>query len=288
MKLRDELADILEPWELRLVPRSYDIVGDIAVVRVPKPLEHRSIIMGEAIMRIDKHIKTVLRQATPVSGNLRLRDLEFVDGERKTETIHREFGCLFKVDLKRCYFSPRLSYERMRIARLVKPFEGVVNMFAGVGCFSIIIAKHSMAGKVYSIDINPAAICYHKENVRLNRVEAIVEPIEGDAKTIIEGRLKAAANRVLMPLPGKAYEYLEYAKSALRPGGGWIHYYEFEHASKGEDAIEKVKDKVSEKLSHFCSKFEIRSARIVRTTGPRWYQIVLDISISENPGIKGL
>jgi len=280
VRLRDELICRLEPWELKLIPASYDIVGDIAIIRVPESLEHRSGIVARAIMRIDKHVKTVLRQASPVSGNFRLREFEFVAGERKTETVHKEFGCLFKVDLRQSYFSPRLSYERMRIARQVEPFEFVVNMFAGVGCFSIFIAKHSRAVKVYSIDINAAAMYYHRENIRLNKVEGTVEPVLGDAKEIIEERLEGIADRVLMPLPERAYEYLECARSALKPRGGSIHYYGFEHADKGEDPIERMKKKVSQKLSHICSRFEIPSARIVRTTGPRWYQIVLDIRIS--------
>jgi len=280
MKLRDELIRRLEPWELKLIPTSYDVVGDIAIIQLPQCLEHKSGIVARAIMRIEKHVKTVLRQASPISGDFRLRELEFVAGERKTEAVHKEFGCLFKVDLKRSYFSPRLSYERMRIARQVAPFEFVVNMFAGVGCFSIIIARHSKAKKVYSIDINPAAMYYHKENIRLNRVEGTIEPILGDAKEIIEGRLEGVADRVLMPLPEKAYDYLEYAKLALKPQGGSIHYYGSEHADKGENPIERMKEKVSRKLSRICSRFEIPSARIVRTTGPRWYQIVLDIGIS--------
>jgi len=245
----------LEPWELKLIPASYDIVGDIAIIRLPESLVHRSGIVARAIERIDKHIKTVLRQVSPISGDFRLRELEFVAGERKTETVHKEFGCLFKVDLKQSYFSPRLSYERMRIARQVAPFEFVVNMFAGVGCFSIIIAKHSKA-------------------------EGTIEPISGDAKEIIEERLEGVADRVLMPLPEKAYEYLEYAKLALKPQGGSIHYYGFEHADKGENPIERMKEKVSQKLSHISPRFVITFSRIVRTTGPRWYQIVVDIRIS--------
>ncbi len=283
MKLKEKLKDQLEPWELELVPKSYDIVGDIAIIRVPKMLEQRSKLVAEAIMQVDKHIKTVLLQESPVSGDFRLRDLEFIFGEKKTETLHRELGCLFKVDLKECYFSPRLSYERMRIAKQVKPGEIIVNMFAGVGCFSIIIAKNAKPKKVYSIDINPLAIHYHKENVKLNKVEDIVEPIEGNAKKVIKERFIGVAERVLMPLPEKAYEYLEWARLALKQEGGWIHYYGFEHASKDEDPVKKVKEKITVKLSQSVSCFEIASERIVRAVGPRWYQIVLDILVQNQP-----
>ncbi len=230
-------------------------------------------------MQTHKRVRSVWRQVGPVSGDLRLRELEWVVGERRTETVHREHGCIFKVDLRRCYFSPRLSYERMRIARQVQSGEVIVNMFAGVGCYSIIIAKHSVASKIFSIDINPVAVKYMQENVELNKVKERVLPIEGDAKRIVEERLRNVANRVLMPLPEKAYEYLDFAVLALGVTGGWVHYYDFEHAGKGEKPIEKVERKVAEKLENLGVKFETPFARVVRPTGPNWYQVVLDVKI---------
>ena len=133
--LRTHLKDKLEPNELELLYTSYDIVGNIAVIRVPEALELRTQTIVEALLKTQKHVKSVLRQISPVAGDFRLRDLAWVAGEKKTETVYKEFGCLFKVDLVRCYFSPRLSYERMRITKLIQPNEVIVNMFAGVGCY---------------------------------------------------------------------------------------------------------------------------------------------------------
>jgi len=277
--LRTVLAGKLEPWELKLVYASYDVVGDIAVIRVPDSLQHRREVIAEAIMQTHKRVKTVLCQTGPISGGFRLRKLEWVAGEKKTEVIHKEHGCVFKVDLEACYFSPRLSYERMRIARLALPDEVVVNMFAGVGCYSIIVAKHSKALKIYSVDVNPVAIQYMQENVKLNRVEERVVPVHGDAKKVIEERLRSVADRVLMPLPEKAYEYLDCALLALKPVGGWIHYYDFEHAKKDENPIEKIESKVRKKLQEFSVSFEVPFGRIVRGVGPNWFQIVLDIAV---------
>ena len=279
--LRAVLAGKLEPRELKLLYKSYDVVGDIAVIRIPEAIIDRSQTIAEAIMQTQKRVKTVLRQASPVLGELRLRRLEWVAGEKKTETVHKEHGCLFKVDLERCYFSPRLSHERMRISRQVQPGEVVVNMFSGVGCYSILIAKHSAAERVYSIDINPIAVKYMRENVRLNRVEERVIPIEGDAKRVIEERLQNVADRVLMPLPERAYEYLGYAVQALKPAEGWIHYYDFQHAKKDESPVEKVKTKVAKRLQNLSADFEVSFGRIVRATGPNWYQVVLDIRLEK-------
>jgi len=278
--LRFKLKEKLESQELNSLHRSYDIVGDIAVIRVPETLRSQVEIIAEAIMQTHKQVRTVLRQVSAVSGEYRLRQLEWIMGEDKTETMHREFGCVFKVDLKTCYFSPRLSFERIRIARLVKPDEVVVNMFAGVGSFSILMAKHGGARRVYSIDLNPDAVEYMRENIRLNRVQDRVIPVLGDAKQIIVGHFVNVADRVVMPLPEKAYYYLDYAVGALKPYGGWIHYYDFEHASKQEDPLENPKARVSDKLCGLGVGFTLPFGRVVRPTGPNWFQVVLDIKVN--------
>jgi tRNA (guanine37-N1)-methyltransferase len=281
MAMKGNLKTVLEgklaPEEIALVYKSYDVIGDIAVIRVPDQLLSMSSTIAKALMMQHKHVKAVWRQSSPVAGDFRLRELELVSGERRTDTVHKEHGCLFKVDIKECYFSPRLGYERLRIARMVKDNEVVVNMFAGVGCYSITIAKHSKAARIYSVDINPVAVKYMHENVLLNKVVDRVVPIEGDARTVVDNKLKNTADRVLMPLPERACEYLGSALSALRPQCGWVHYYAFEHAEKGENPVEKARTKVLESMQRQNVNVELPLGRIVRQTGPNWYQVAIDI-----------
>jgi len=278
-RLRKILSEFLSPAELDYVYSSYEIVGDIAIIKLTDKSQKHGKAIADAIMKAHRNVKTVLAQASAVRGDLRLRELKHITGEDKAVTIHRESKCLFLVDIKKCYFSPRLLYERMRIAEQVKSGEVVVNMFAGVGCFSIIIAKHADVEKIHSIDVNPSAVAFMKENVRLNRLYGKVIPILGEAKETIEQKLCHVADRVLMPLPEKALEYLPSALLALKKTGGWIHYYDFEHATKDEDPIEKAKPKITEKLANLNVAFNIAYGRVVRTTGPNWYQIALDIKI---------
>lgn len=219
-------------------------------------------------MSTHTNVKTVLFQTSAVSGKFRLRKLQYGAGEKTTSTIHRESKCVFSVDVAKCYFSPRLSHERMRIAQRVNDGEVVVNMFAGVGCYSILVAKHSNVRKVYSIDINPLAVEYMKENVKMNGAFGKVVPILGDAKDIIEKELLHVADKVLMPLPEKALEYLPYALLALKESGGSVHYYDFEHAEKTEDPIETIRLKVTERLQNLGASFDIFHGRVVRRTGP--------------------
>lgn len=278
-RLKNHLSKFVSSEELAYIYDSYDVIGDIAIIRVTGKSRKYSRIIAETIMNVQKNVKTVLAQTSSVCGDFRLRKLNFVAGENKIATVHKEYGCLFSVDVGKCYFSPRLLYERMRIAKQVVNGEVVVNMFAGVGCFSIVIAKHSKAKKVYSIDVNPAAIQFMQKNIRLNKVYREVIPIQGDAKEVIEKRLRCTADRVVMPLPEKAFEYLPHAVSALKEAGGWIHYYDFEHAEKNENLV-KVKVKVAEKLQSLGVTFTIPFDRVVRTTGPNWYQIALDVKVN--------
>jgi len=230
-------------------------------------------------MNRHKNVKTVLAQISPVAGDFRLRRLAHVMGENRTCTVHKESGCAFAVDVDACYFSPRLLYERMRIAHLVQADEVVVNMFAGVGCFSIIIARHAQVAKVFSIDMNPVAVKFMEENIRRNRVYGKVTPLLGDARAIIETHLQRCADRVLMPLPEKAFEYLSSAVAVLKASGGWIHVHAFEHALKTEHPAEKVRQKVAKTLTALGVNFEVSSVRVVRSTGPNWFQLVADVHV---------
>lgn len=259
---------------------SYDIVGDIAIVRLAEQSRRFSHQVAKAIMALQSSVKTALAQTSGVSGDFRLRKLQHVAGENKSITVHKESHCSFHVNIRKCYFSPRLFRERVRVAEHVGSQEVVVNMFAGVGCFSLLIAKKLTVGKVYSIDINPTAIQYMKENIRVNRVYGQMIAILGDAKNVIEKRFHHKVDRVLMPLLEKALDYLPYALLELKNSGGWIHYYDFVHAKKGENAVEKVRLKVFERFESLGVSFENPFARIVRSTGPNWHQIVLDIKVT--------
>jgi tRNA (guanine37-N1)-methyltransferase len=137
------------PHKFEALPGSYDVIGDVAVLRVPDHLASQKRRVAEAVMEAHRRVKAVFCQVGGVNGEFRLRGLVWVLGEERKATVHKESGCLFKVDLGKCYFSPRLSFERLRVVRSSQPDEVVVNMFAGVGCFSILMAKLGGARKVY-------------------------------------------------------------------------------------------------------------------------------------------
>jgi len=274
--LREALRGQMPDEELKQV-RAFDIVGDIAVVKIPEKILPKKQLIGQALMQVHHHVRTVLNQTTPVRGEFRTRELEVIAGEPRTETTHREGGCSFKVDLAKVYFSPRLATERLRVTNLIKPGEVVVNLFAGVGCYSVLIAKHSEAIKIYSIDKNPAAINYMRENIRINKVGARVVPILGDARDVVETRLMGKADRVLMPLPELAREFFDVALLALKPGGGVVHFYDFgKEPELFGPSLEFARAVAAKK----GKKIELLESRAIRSYATKVYHIVLDLKIT--------
>jgi len=282
-RLREKLSVTLPAETLSKIYNSFDVIGDIAIIKIPPSNISSAEKVAKKIMAVHRNIRTVLTPVTPIAGDFRVRELRLLAGESKTNTIHKESGCIFMVDVAKTYFSPRLSFEHQRIASLVKRSETVVNMFAGVGCFSILIAKTVSPVKVYSIDINPTAVECMEKNVKINKVQDNVFPILGDSKDIISSQLGGLADRVLMPLPEKALEYLPYALSALKPSGGMIHYYDFQHAPGKENPIMRTKTIVSKKLDDLGVSYMFTNSRVMRPTGPNWYQTVLDIQVDTLP-----
>ncbi|MEM4475462.1 MAG: hypothetical protein QW405_03525, partial [Fervidicoccaceae archaeon] len=227
-----------------LISTSFDLVGDIIILRPLTPLRDPLSLeerLGEAAKCVAErllarlpYVKSVHLASTPIEGEYRTRKLIYLAGERRTLTIYREHGCSFVVDVERTFVTPRLSFERRRVAELVRAGEVVVNMFAGTGLFSVLIAKLSRPKVVYSIDKSPLAYSLMVENVKLNSVEGVVVPLLGDCREIIRERLRGEADRVLMPLPSFSASFYEHAIEALREEGGIIHAYEFVKLRRGE------------------------------------------------------
>ncbi len=267
----------MPPHLLASLPHAVDFVGDIAIVEVPSELEDHKLMIGKAVLATQKRMSTVLAKLSAVGGVYRLRRFEVIAGVDKTETVHKEHGCVFHVDLAKAYFSPRLSYEHSRVAAQVKEGETVIDMFAGVGPFSILIAKERVKVRIYAIDVNPDAIHYLRKNIKANNVEAKVTAILGDARQIIKEKLKGAASRVIMNLPEKAIEYVDVACEGLQEEKGVIHYYEFTNAS---NPLEATKNRFSEAVKQTSRSLEkILLTRTVRATAPYTWQVVVDAEI---------
>ncbi|MEM2924618.1 MAG: class I SAM-dependent methyltransferase family protein [Methanocellales archaeon] len=255
--------------ELKLLPKSWQVLGSIVVVKIPRELEHRKKEIGEAFLKLYPRCKTVLNDKG-VRGQLREPDIEIIIGS-KTETIHIENKCKFKLDAAKLIFSPGNLTERLRMSKLGRG-EVVVDMFAGIGYFSIPMAVHSQPKKIYAIELNPVAFHYLKQNIVLNKVEAIVEPIFGNC---LEVTPKNIADRVIMGYVHETHVYLKAAIEALNKKG-IIHYHE---------AVPEVlmktrpRERIKQAAEALGKKAEFIEQRKIKKYSPGVWHVVVDAFI---------
>ena len=267
----------LDAQELARLTKGVDIIGDIAILKIPDELQGKKHLIAESLLDLAPNLRVVLEQITPVSSKFRTRKLKWLAGEDRTETVHSEFGCHYRVNLESTYFSPRLGRERKRITDLVSSGECVVNFFAGVGSFSIMIARYSRPSRIFSLDINSAAVRYHAINNVLNGVQDAIDLICGDANRIVAASLVGGADRVLLPLPELALGSLPTAKSALRNERGTVHCYVFVNSNRRSEAGKQALSELRSVLGQLGVTAERVEAHVVRSVGPRRYQVCLDI-----------
>lgn len=191
-------------------------IGDILI------LDNKFTVQSDTQLKelSDKHnVKTIMK-VDHIYGTKREPVIKLLYGN-DTETINKENGCLFKLDLKKVMWSKGNNNERIRIAKLVEDNETVIDMFAGIGYFSIPIGVHSNAKQIYSIEINPNSFHYLKENIKLNKISNIT-PLLGDCINITPDY---KADRIIMGYVKTTHHYLKVAIDSLNKGGV-IHYHE--------------------------------------------------------------
>lgn len=275
MRLKELLKDKLGEEELKLVKRSFDVVGSrgkaVAIIEIPEELEDKKFLIAEALMEQNKNIKSVLRKLSGRKGELRLREFELVAGDTNTEVLHKENGYILKLDPQKVYFSPREASERMRIAKQVKPDERVLVMFSGVGPYCIAIAKFQpKVDRVYGIEINPYAHKYAEENVRINKLSHKIVLIKGDARDVCKNYEKFF-DRIVMPLPLGGEGFLELAVNCLKPNG-FIHFYSWGMENNPYENVLKSVEK-------FVKNYRIVGKRLVLPYAPRKWKVCLELKV---------
>jgi tRNA (guanine37-N1)-methyltransferase len=260
--------ELLRDKNITIESLSMDFIGDIALLRLDDAKYITEI--AEAILESNTHVKTVFIDHG-VKDDYRVRDIEFILGDNKTETTHTEFGVSIKVDISKTYFSPRLAAERLRIAQQIKKGEYVIDMFAGVAPFGLIIAKYSHPKKIFSIDKNHHAVQYAQKNVILNKKENLFEIIEGDAKKII--KTLPHVHHIIMNLPHKSYGYLPAAIKKAK----LLHYYEILDRKGVEERLDNIKQ-LGEKNGY---KIGVSNTRIVGSYSPSKIRFGVELQIKK-------
>ncbi|MCX9081262.1 MAG: class I SAM-dependent methyltransferase family protein [Candidatus Methanoperedens sp.] len=221
MSLRSLLLDKLPPEKLSLLPRGFEVIGDIAIINIPPTLDEEKYLIAEALSIQRKDLKTVLRKLNKIEGPARVADFELLLGKRTT-TLHRENGCVFQLDVTKTFFSGKMYYERGRIAQIVKDGEDVLVLFAGVGPFLVPIRIKKKVN-ITGLDNNREACTFLRKNLELNYIEANI--ILGDARNM-NNLFRKGFDRIVMPAPYGQDFFLDMVRSIMRPGG-CVHFYTF-------------------------------------------------------------
>jgi tRNA (guanine37-N1)-methyltransferase len=266
--LKEALKDKLTVKELALVPRSFDIVGDILIFSELKGLRKKEKIIADAVFSILKHVKTVAVKSGMHSGLYRTKKIRIIGGAKNKVAMYKENNAVMKLNVETCYFSPRLSTERLRVAKLVKPKESVLVMFSGVAPYPLVIVRNAKPLDVYGVEINPDAHKYALENLKLNKA-ANIFLFKGNVKSAVP-KLKKKFDRIIMPLPRTAENYLDLALSVAQKNAV-IHFYDFEREKNINKAVEKVKK--------HCKKCKILNVVRCGEYSPRKYRLCVDFKV---------
>ncbi|MCL7410715.1 MAG: class I SAM-dependent methyltransferase family protein [Methanosarcinaceae archaeon] len=268
--LNERLRDIIPLDELKYVPSGWQIIGDIIIVSIPPEIDKRKTVIANALLEMYPRCKSVI-QDFGIEGQFREPIRQNIVGD-KTETIHKEHQCLFKMDVTKIMYSKGNLSERKRMSK-IDSGEVVVDMFAGIGYFSIPMAVHAKPKQIFSIELNPVSFSYLCENINLNHVENIIKPINGDCAEVTP---QGVADRVIMGYVGVTHHYLKQGIGAIKKSGGVLHYHETTPESLLFDRpVSRIKDAARA----IGREVEIMGCRRIKKYSPGVWHVVVDAKI---------
>lgn len=241
------------------LPR-HEQIGGVVILQDDDPVE------AEKILAARPSTHTVLFATSPVEGEFRTKTFKVLAGKNTTETLYHEYGKRMLIDLTAAYFSARLSNERQRILSSMKEGENVLDMFAGVGPFPVMLS--GKAKLIVANDINPSAVYFLQKNIRLNRLQNVI-PVLGDAMNLPQMLDSMKFDRIIMNLPFAAYGFLTGA-AKLAAKGAVIHLYAL---------VEKEGEHTEDILRAFPNAHI--TERFLRSYSPASWHAVYDIEVGD-------
>ncbi|KYK23734.1 hypothetical protein AYK25_06455 [Thermoplasmatales archaeon SM1-50] len=259
---------------LEFLPVKWEKIGSVAIISLPDDLKQYQRIIGKAYAKV-LGCSSTLNDVGNISGLYRKPSVELIFGSKKTETIHRENGIRYRLDPQRIMFSSGNLAERQRMATVSHPHETVVDLFAGVGYFTLPMAVYSTPKKIFACEINSVAFRYLCENVVLNHVSSIVEPLFGDNRLVAP---KDCANRVILGYLHDSEQYLPVAFECLQGMGGVIHYH---HLVPIELIPEKPLSHIKQIAIRYNRSVDLLKTQVIKSYAPGIDHVVLDVRVSE-------
>lgn len=230
-RVRARLSAVAGPELAATMPAGYQRLGRVLILRLPTDLERYGELIGEA-WRKELHVATVLDRAGPIAGELREPRMRTLAGGT-TETEVVEYGSRWRLDAARLMFAAGNRTERLRFARALRPGERVVDLFAGIGYFTVPAARAQPGASFLAVEKNPLAFAYLEQNLRRNGVAGHVRTVLGDNRAVTLPL--GSAERVLLGYLPSSLPWLPRALELLAPGGGMVHTHLVVDARKASE-----------------------------------------------------
>jgi len=273
-QVRKKLKYKIPIEKIRLLPDKWEKNGNVLIIRLDKKLKEYDVVIGEAYSEV-LGCKTVLNDVGGITGNLREPNVEVIYGSHETTTIHKENGIKFKLDPQRVMFSSGNMSERIHMSKISCRGEIIIDMFAGIGYFTLPLAVYAKPKKIFACEKNPVAYNYLKENIVLNHVSDIVEPLKGDNREVLP---KNIANRVVMGYIGGTEKFFSNALESLKNNIGIIHF----HEKYPEDIVlEKTIKNFDERAQKFNRAISLLDIRKVKSYAPGISHYVFDLKVEQ-------
>ena len=271
--LKKNLQHDLSTKELKNLRASFDMIGDIAILEVPRELTKKQKLIAARVLEQHPNLHVIAKKKGGHAGKYRRQKLQWLAGQKRFETVHKESGVVMRLDVEKCYYSQRMSTERARIAQLIQSGEEVLVLFSGIAPYPLVLAKQSPAKHITAVEMNPVAHKYATENVKLNKLEHKITLLKGNASRIVP-KLRQKFDRIIMVLPRSASRYLAHALRVAKPHT-FMHVYAF--------AKENEFEKAGRKVQQICARFKkpCHVLRIVKAgqNAPRQYRVCVDAQV---------
>ena len=249
------------------LPMRWEYVGDIVIIRSDVPEMYHEMIGKVYAEELDA--KTVCIDSSGVSGEFRKPSMKVIFGS-DTLSTRLENGIRYRFDVTKVMFASGNTDERERMKRLDCSGETVVDMFAGIGYFTLPIAKFTGASKIIACEKNPDSYEFLVKNVEINSVTDTVQPMLGDNRDIPGTNF---ADRILMGYVQKTSEFLDKALEMVKEGG-IIHYHDTFY-------VNEYKQKINEIFSSKPIEYEILGIKEVKSFAPSVSHYVADVKIKQ-------
>ena len=270
MSLKSKIAKLSGVKE-KDVPGSYQIIGDILLAKFTTKSQDKKNKIAKAVLSLLPYVKTVC-EIKEVKGELREPDVRVLTGSG-TVTVHKENDVLYKLDVTKIMFSKGNLSERKRLLPQIKEGETIVDMFAGIGYFSLPIAKFTKAKQIFSIEKNPTSYNFLTDNISLNKINNVIA-IQGDCK-IAAKTLPVKADRIIMGYFPGTEEFLP-AAFFLTKQGGIVHFHNIYFE---KDLWSKPKEQIEAVAKAMKRDYKIIAKKKVKSVGPRKYHVVVDVKV---------